>query len=286
MQMQDWGWPAFLGLFLLGLALLALLLRIDRKAKHPFIDVKLLKDRSFVGGCLATFCAQFVLMATIFWAIYFQLYLNFSPAYAGTLSLISNIPIIFMAPVAGHLADRFGPRIPIVLGFSLILFSLLWFVIFGETKILDGCFPPWSPSVRGLVDLHPERGRDLLPYRGASARPRFGLKPNRAPVRRHARHGPARRLPPDPPTLQAELLMKGDPSLKDVHAGAWMGSCQKLLLHWTPSADFPHRRSTMSKRAYLKAYAAAFSGMNLLAAGIALIGIILTCIFLGRHPGI
>ena len=71
-----------------------------------------------------------VIMVTVFWAIYFQNILGFSPSKAGFYSFIANIPVLFAAPLGGFLVDRIGPRRPVMIGFSLISFSLLWFCSF------------------------------------------------------------------------------------------------------------------------------------------------------------
>ncbi len=130
MQAKDWGWtsPLTLGLIATGIALLALLLVVDRKTKDPYLELSLFKNRTIIGTFGSIFCTQFFLMVTVFWAMYFQNVYGFTPAQAGALSLLSNIPIIFAAPAAGWLLDRKGPLIPIMLGFSLVIASLLWYL--------------------------------------------------------------------------------------------------------------------------------------------------------------
>lgn len=134
MQTKAWGWfsPFTVGLLFIGVFLLVLLYRVDWKTDDPFIDFTLFSNPTFTGALSANFITQFILMVTIFWAIYFQNALGFSPSLAGTLSLLSNAPIILAAPLGGHLLDKHGPRLPIVLGFSLLCASLLWL-----TQILD-----------------------------------------------------------------------------------------------------------------------------------------------------
>jgi MFS family permease len=69
-------------------------------------------------------------MVTVFWAIYFQNILEFSPSKAGVYAFIANIPVLFAAPLGGFLVDRIGPRVPVMIGFGVIFFSLSWFVLF------------------------------------------------------------------------------------------------------------------------------------------------------------
>jgi EmrB/QacA subfamily drug resistance transporter len=134
METKAWGWcsPFTISFLLIGSFLLILLYKVDRKTNDPFIDFTLFKNRNFSGSLSSVFCTQFLLMVTIFWAMYFQNVLGFSPTQTGILSLLSNAPTILAAPVAGHLLDKKGPRLPVTLGFILVSGSLIWF-----TQILD-----------------------------------------------------------------------------------------------------------------------------------------------------
>lgn len=134
MQTKYWGWfsPFTIGFLLIGAFFLFLLYKIDWKTENPFIDFTLFKNRTFTGSILSTFMTQVLLMVTIFQTIYLQNVLGFTPSQAGTISLLSNAPIIFAAPIGGHILDKKGPRLPITIGFILVSGSLIWF-----TQILD-----------------------------------------------------------------------------------------------------------------------------------------------------
>jgi MFS family permease len=67
-------------------------------------------------------------MVGIFWAIYFQNILHFSPSKAGLLAFAANLPVLIGAPVAGFLVDRLGPRLPVIIGYACIVFGLSVFL--------------------------------------------------------------------------------------------------------------------------------------------------------------
>lgn len=136
MQIQSWGWNSALSLtlFFLGIAMLVLMALIDRQVKDPYVDFSLFRQKLFLGVQISTFFNQFVVMVTVFWSIFFQNVLEFTPAQAGLLNLLSNAPILLIAPLAGILLDRFGPRVPIVLGFSMVIGSLVWFLNIYDKK--------------------------------------------------------------------------------------------------------------------------------------------------------
>lgn len=138
MQTRKWGWisPWILGSLLCGLILLFLLWKIDRKVEDPYVNFSFFKNKTFSGAIGGIFCTQFLIMVTIFWAIYFQNALGYSPAEAGMLSLLSNFPIMLAAPLGGYILDKKGPRLPAIIGFTLIAFSLFWFLQNLGTKSL------------------------------------------------------------------------------------------------------------------------------------------------------
>jgi len=61
-----------------------------------------------------------------FIALYMQNVLHYSPLEAGVRFLPSTVIIIFMGPLSGRLADRIGPRIPMVIGLLLASTALFW----------------------------------------------------------------------------------------------------------------------------------------------------------------
>ena len=130
METKNWGWfsPWTIGLGAVGLFLLFLLWKIDRKIEDPYIPFSLFKGRNFIGCNLAIFCVQFLIMVTVFWAIYFQNVFHYTPAEAGALSLVSNLPVMFAAPLGGHLMDKRGPLAPLIIGFIFIAGALFWFL--------------------------------------------------------------------------------------------------------------------------------------------------------------
>jgi MFS family permease len=59
-----------------------------------------------------------------FMALYMQNILGYSALQAGVRFLPSTLMIIIVAPIAGRLADRIGPKPPILAGLSLLALSL------------------------------------------------------------------------------------------------------------------------------------------------------------------
>jgi MFS family permease len=59
-----------------------------------------------------------------FIALYMQNILRYSALEAGIRFLPSTVVIIFAAPIAGRLADRIGPRIPMTVGLAFVAVAL------------------------------------------------------------------------------------------------------------------------------------------------------------------
>lgn len=121
-----------LGLFAIGVFCLIAFYFHDRESEHPFIDFTLFKNVLFQCGNVVLFFIQFVLMVTVFWSLFFQNILNYSPMQTGLITLISTFPILGIAPLGGYLADRIGLKWPVVMGLGLIFFCFGWFLIFNR----------------------------------------------------------------------------------------------------------------------------------------------------------
>lgn len=137
MQAREWGWSSVWVLLLFGLSagFTVVLIYLLRRAQHPFMQYQLFKNSVFMGCNLLVACAQFLLMISVYWVLYFQTALHYTPAQAGALLLISTLPVMCGAPLSGYLADHFGPRVPVTVGFGLTLFALVLLLVLGPYPI-------------------------------------------------------------------------------------------------------------------------------------------------------
>src|SRR4051794_8651065 len=124
-----WGWDSapILGLFAVAIIGLASFLLIETRVKAPIVDFSFFRSRSFVGANLVAFAISFGMFAVFFFlALYMQNILGYSPLETGVRFLPSTVVIMVAGPVAGRLADRIGPRTPLVVGLLFVTVSLAW----------------------------------------------------------------------------------------------------------------------------------------------------------------
>jgi MFS family permease len=137
MQVTDWGWASPLSLSCLGSALLFLFLLLwrEKNTRRPFLDLPLFKRPLFTAINISVSTAQAFMMVGVFWLLYFQKILNYTPFQAGLLSFASGFPLLFASPLAGFLSDRFGPKIPVALGNLFLLYTCFFLAYFPTTSL-------------------------------------------------------------------------------------------------------------------------------------------------------
>ena len=92
------------------------------------VQFDLLSDRNFLAAvCVAMIISFGMLGVFFFLALYMQDILGYSPLEAGVRFLPSTLMIVGVAPVAGRLSDRFGPRWLIAIGLTIVAASLFSF---------------------------------------------------------------------------------------------------------------------------------------------------------------
>ncbi|WP_218813423.1 MFS transporter [Rickettsiella endosymbiont of Dermanyssus gallinae] len=143
MEGPHWGWtsPTILALFSLSLLGLIAFLFWERRFSDPLVELKLFKNPTFSIVTTVMVIIQAVGIVFVFWAIFLQSVLQYSPLGAGLLLLPSMVPIIFMAPIGGHLRDKYGPTLPMFWGCLLVILSLIWIGLFSHYQRYVWLFP-------------------------------------------------------------------------------------------------------------------------------------------------
>jgi len=142
---NSWGWgsPAVFGLIAVSVILMIAFVAAEQRVKAPIIEFSLFNSRNFIGSVIVAFIISFAMMGVFFFlALYMQNILGYSALEAGVRFLPTTLVIMVIAPIAGWLTDRIGPRWPIVTGMALIALSLYLFSLIevGTT------FPALLPS--------------------------------------------------------------------------------------------------------------------------------------------
>jgi EmrB/QacA subfamily drug resistance transporter len=123
-----WGWGSARIVSLFAVAAIGLVgfAIVERRVKEPMVDFTLFRSQTFLGTNVIAFIVSFAMLAMFFFtALYMQNILGYSAIEAGVRFLPSTLMIVLIAPLAGRLTDRIGPRPLLVTGLTLVTFALL-----------------------------------------------------------------------------------------------------------------------------------------------------------------
>jgi EmrB/QacA subfamily drug resistance transporter len=165
------GWTSteVVGTLVAGIALLGAFIAWERRAEHPMLPPALFKARGFAGAN----AVSFFMYAGLFGALFLmsqllQTGLGYSPLQAGIRLLPWTVPPMFIAPLAGNLADRYGNRPFMILGLALQAAGFAWvasiaaagmgYLELGAAFTVAGvgtsfCFPTVANAIMGSVPL-------------------------------------------------------------------------------------------------------------------------------------
>ncbi len=135
---HGWLQPATIIAMLTGLAILAVFVAWELRARHPMLDVRLFRVRPFAIGS-STITLQYFAMFGLYFALaqYLQLAHGYSTLQTALIGLPIGVFAMIGAPVSAGMVGRFGPRR--VVGTGLLvsgtgLFLLGW--VTAETSVL------------------------------------------------------------------------------------------------------------------------------------------------------
>jgi EmrB/QacA subfamily drug resistance transporter len=123
------GWSAPLTLTLIGVAvaLLAVFVGWETRARNPMLPLRIVLDRNRGGSYAAFMLSTLALFGTfLFLTYYFQDVLHYSALKAGLAFLPFPAGIITSSTIASRTLPRYGPRVLAAGGFAAAALGMLW----------------------------------------------------------------------------------------------------------------------------------------------------------------
>ena len=125
----SWGWTdaATVGCFGLAAVLIVAFMAIEARAAQPMVPLHLFRSRTFCAANLAAAAMMLGILGCFFFlSLFLQEVLGFSALRTGMAYLPLAIFIVVLAPLAGRLSARFGPRLPMATGLLCLTAGVLW----------------------------------------------------------------------------------------------------------------------------------------------------------------
>ena len=119
-------------------------------ALHPVLRLAALKRRSFVVGCILSFCLGVGLFGSVYLMPVFLAFVRDHDAFEiGTIMLVTGIAQLAAAPFAAMLESRLGARFLTAAGFALFALGLGLSYFQPRTADFDAMF--WPQILRGVA---------------------------------------------------------------------------------------------------------------------------------------
>ncbi|MDK8462375.1 MDR family MFS transporter [Marinobacter sp. SS13-12] len=129
---------------LLAAILLALFVVRERKARHPLVNIDLLRNSSFVYANLGAMAMGLALFGSTYLVpLFVQTSLGFTATQAGLLMLPAGIVLGMTFPLAGRLADRLSARKLVIFGIVLFATSAVLFAL-SDLELAFGWLALWT----------------------------------------------------------------------------------------------------------------------------------------------
>jgi len=126
-QRFGWGSPVILAAFGLCATGLILFYYIENRSRFPLIQLRLFKNVNFAAGNIVSALLMFGLIGILFLLVlYFQIVLGLSAVKTGLVLLPMSAVVVFIAPMAGRMAERNGVRWILASGMLIISIAIFF----------------------------------------------------------------------------------------------------------------------------------------------------------------
>ncbi|HEY5473714.1 MAG TPA: MFS transporter, partial [Candidatus Limnocylindrales bacterium] len=127
-EANNYGWtsPVILGLFATAVVTGALFLWTELRSTSPMLQLRFFQNRTFAAAATVAGFISFGMFGIFFFlTLFLQNVQGYSAFQMGLRSLPMTGAIIIVAPLAGQIAGRIGPRIPMTVGLTIVGVGML-----------------------------------------------------------------------------------------------------------------------------------------------------------------
>jgi EmrB/QacA subfamily drug resistance transporter len=125
-----WTSPEVIGALVVGVAVAVAFVRWESRAPHPMLPMAFFRNRAFAAGNVVTFLLISEVFGSAFlMAQFLQTALGSGPLTSGLQLIPWNGTMMFIAPLAGSLADRYGVRPVTCAGLALTTIGMGWLAL-------------------------------------------------------------------------------------------------------------------------------------------------------------
>jgi EmrB/QacA subfamily drug resistance transporter len=143
-EANKYGWTSgrILASFAVAAVSLSAFILLERRQRLPMLDLDLFRNRGFAGANAVMLLIGVAMFGVFFYvSLYVQQVLGYSATQAGASFLPWTILIILLAPQAGRLSDKYGPRPFVTAGLVVLTGALFLFARLGMHESFWGLLP-------------------------------------------------------------------------------------------------------------------------------------------------
>ena len=123
---RGWSDPLIVGALVTAAVLLVAFLMWEHRNPHAMMPLSFFRIPTFSAGNAVAFSVSLSMFSIfLFVTLYMQAIRGYTPFETGVRFLPMTLAIIVTAPIAGHVAQQIGPRIPMTYGLTLASAGLL-----------------------------------------------------------------------------------------------------------------------------------------------------------------
>jgi MFS transporter, DHA2 family, multidrug resistance protein len=121
---DGWSAPYILACFAISIVALAVFITRELTTDYPLLELRLLADRNFgMSNLVMLVFSMGMFGSTFLLPLYLQNSMGYTALQSGSVFIPVGIIQGIMSPISGKFSDRFGAKLPVIIGVSLLVLS-------------------------------------------------------------------------------------------------------------------------------------------------------------------